>query len=130
MERHRERRRPRWHLDRAEHRTAHGIDARGGRGQSARSANGDYTAPFNPITLDSLLAVEPGKPVTLDIAVIPTQAVLEPEHRLRVDIFAANPPKALAFRPLLNATEFKTQYLRLDPDAPSFINLPTNRPVG
>ncbi|MEU0502337.1 CocE/NonD family hydrolase [Nocardia sp. NPDC005998] len=98
--------------------------------KSVRSANGDYTAPFNPITLDSLLPVEPGKPVTLDIAVIPTQAVLEAEHRLRVDIFAANPPKALAFRPMLNATEFKTQYLRLDPDVPSFINLPTDRPIG
>ncbi|WP_433678928.1 CocE/NonD family hydrolase C-terminal non-catalytic domain-containing protein [Nocardia sp. CA-119907] len=53
-----------------------------------------------------------------------------PEHRLRVDVFTANPPKALAFRPMLNATEFKTQYLRFDPDTPSFINLPTNRPIG
>ncbi|MFX0578512.1 CocE/NonD family hydrolase [Nocardia nepalensis] len=98
--------------------------------KSARSANGDYTAPYNPITLDSLLPVEPGKPVALDVAVIPTQAVLPPGHRLRVDVFAANPPKAMALRPLLNNTEFKTQYLRLDPDEPSFINLPTDHAIG
>ncbi|MFQ6394382.1 CocE/NonD family hydrolase [Nocardia sp. KC 131] len=98
--------------------------------KSVRSANGDYTAPFNPITLDSMRPVVPGKPTTLDIAVIPTQAVLEPGHRLRVDVFAGNSPKALAFRPMLNNTKMKPQHLSLDPDAPSFVNLPTNRAVG
>ncbi|WP_433724007.1 CocE/NonD family hydrolase C-terminal non-catalytic domain-containing protein [Nocardia sp. CA-129566] len=95
-----------------------------------RGPHGLAEIAVNPITPDSLLTVEPGKPVTLDIAVIPTQAVLAPEHRLRVDIFAANAPKAVAFRPMLNATEFETQYLRLDPDTRGFINLPTNRPIG
>ncbi|WP_157124059.1 CocE/NonD family hydrolase, partial [Nocardia pseudovaccinii] len=98
--------------------------------RSMRSASGDYTAPYNPITLDSMLPVVPGKPMTLDIAVIPTQAVLAPGHRLRVDVFAGNVPKAMAFRPMLNATELKTQYLQLDPDAPSFVNLPTDRPIA
>ncbi|MEV6138403.1 CocE/NonD family hydrolase [Nocardia sp. NPDC051990] len=98
--------------------------------KSVRSASGDYTAPYNPITLDSMLPVAPGKPVTLDIAVIPTQAVLLPGHRLRVDVFAGNAPKALAFGPMLNNTELKPQYLRLDPDAPSFVNLPTNLPIA
>jgi predicted acyl esterase len=74
--------------------------------------------------------VVPGKPTTLDIAVIPTQAVLEPGHRLRVDVFAGNSPKALAFRPMLNNTKMKPQHLSLDPDAPSFVNLPTDRAVG
>ncbi|WUC07812.1 CocE/NonD family hydrolase [Nocardia sp. NBC_00565] len=97
--------------------------------KSARSANGDYTAPYNPITLDTLLPVVPGKPVALDVAVIPTQAVLQPGHRLRVDVFAGNAPKALAFRPMLNNTELKPQYLLLDPTVPSFVNLPTNRPI-
>lgn len=98
--------------------------------KSARSANGDYTAPYNLITLDSLHPVVAGKVTPLDIAVIPTQAVLQPGHRLRVDIFAGNSPKALAFRPLLNNTELKPQHLRLDPAAPSFVNLPSSRPVG
>ncbi|WP_083873943.1 CocE/NonD family hydrolase [Nocardia paucivorans] len=97
--------------------------------RSARSANGDLTAPHNPITLDSMLPVPPGEPIVLDIAVIPTQAVLQPGHRLRLDVFAGNPPKALPFRPLLNNTELKPQQLVLDPDTPSFVNLPTDRPL-
>ncbi|WP_280459097.1 CocE/NonD family hydrolase [Nocardia carnea] len=97
--------------------------------RSTRSPNGDLTAPFNPITLDSVQPVPPGEPVALDIGVIPTQAVLEPGHRLRLDVFAANAPKALAFRPMLNDTELKPQHLALDPAAPSFINLPTDRPL-
>lgn len=97
--------------------------------RSARSANGDLTAPHNPITLASMLPVPPGEPITLDIAVIPTQAVLRPGHRLRLDVFAGNSPKALPFRPLLNNTELKPQHLVLDPDAPSFVNLPTDRPL-
>ncbi|MEU2252196.1 CocE/NonD family hydrolase [Nocardia xishanensis] len=97
--------------------------------KSTRSPSGDYTAPFNPITLDSMLQVVPGEPVALDIAVIPTQAVLQPGHRLRVDVFAGNSPKGLAFRPMLNNTELKPQYLNIDPNAPSFVNLPTDRPL-
>ncbi|MFI5715481.1 CocE/NonD family hydrolase [Nocardia sp. NPDC051750] len=97
--------------------------------RSTRSPNGDLTAPFNPITLESVQSVTPGEPVALDIAVIPTQAVLEPGHRLRLDVFAANAPKALAFRPMLNDTELKPQHLALDPAAPSFINFPTDRPL-
>ncbi|WP_324192092.1 CocE/NonD family hydrolase [Nocardia puris] len=84
--------------------------------QSTRSPSGDYTAPYNPITLDSMLPVTPGTPTPLDIAVIPTQAVLKPGHRLRLDIYAANSPKGVPFRPMLNNTELKPQYLALDRD--------------
>ncbi|WP_081512267.1 CocE/NonD family hydrolase [Nocardia donostiensis] len=97
--------------------------------RSTRSASGDFTDPHHPITLDSMLPVTPGEPVTLDIAVIPTQAVLQPGHRLRIDVFAGNSPKAVPFRPMLNNTELKPQHLVLDPNAPSFVNLPTDRPL-
>ncbi|MGW4631659.1 CocE/NonD family hydrolase [Nocardia sp. NPDC004415] len=97
--------------------------------RSARSVNGDLTAPFNPLSIDQLLPVVPGEPVALDIAVIPTQAVLAPGHRLRIDVFAGNSPKGLAFRPMLNNTELKPQHLLLDPAAPSFVNLPTDKPI-
>lgn len=97
--------------------------------RSTRSANGDLTAPHNPLTLDSVQKVVPGQPVTLDIAVIPIQAVLVPGHRLRLDVFAGNSPKALAFRPMLNDSELAPQHLELDPAAPSFVNLPTDRPL-
>ncbi|MGY2151480.1 CocE/NonD family hydrolase [Nocardia gipuzkoensis] len=98
--------------------------------KSSRTPTGDLTEPFNPITLDSVQPVVPGEPVALDIAVIPTQAVLQPGHRLRIDVFAGNSPKALAFRPMLNNTELKPQHLELDPSAPSFVIVPTNRPLG
>ncbi|MGW5437220.1 CocE/NonD family hydrolase [Nocardia asteroides] len=97
--------------------------------RSARSVNGDLTAPFNPLTVDRLLPVEPGAPTAIDIAVIPTQAVLAPGHRLRVDVYAGNAPKALPFRPMLNASGLEPQHVRLDPAAPSFVNLPTDRPI-
>ncbi|MFF2082991.1 CocE/NonD family hydrolase [Nocardia sp. NPDC058176] len=97
--------------------------------RSARSVNGDLTAPFNPLSLDQLLPVPTGHPVAIDIAVIPTQAVLAPGHRVRVDVFAGNSPKGLAFRPMLNNTELKPQHLHLDPAAPSFVNLPTDKPI-
>ncbi|WP_039804586.1 CocE/NonD family hydrolase [Nocardia araoensis] len=97
--------------------------------KSSRTPTGDLTEPFNPITLDSVRPVVPGEPVALDIAVIPTQAVLQPGHRLRIDVFAGNSPKALAFRPMLNNTELKPQHLELDPSAPSFVVVPTNRPL-
>ncbi|MGW5309375.1 CocE/NonD family hydrolase [Nocardia thailandica] len=97
--------------------------------RSARSVNGDLTAPFNPLSLDALLPVVPGAPVALDIAVVPTQAVLAPGHRLRVDVFAGNAPKALPFRPMLNNSGLSPQHLLLDPAAPSFVNLPTDKPL-
>ena len=86
--------------------------------------------PFHPITAASHLPVTPGEPVGVDIAVIATQARLQAGHRLRIDLFAANAPKAMPFRPMLNDSELKPQHLRLDPAAPSFVNLPTNRPLG
>ncbi|MEU6563812.1 CocE/NonD family hydrolase [Nocardia nova] len=98
--------------------------------RSTRSANGDYTIPFHPVTAASRETLTPGQPVGLDIAVIPTQARLQIGHRLRIDLFASDAPKSMPFRPMLNDSELKPQHLRLDPNAPSFVNLPTDRPLG
>lgn len=96
---------------------------------STRSDHGDLTAPHHPLTTESMLPVSPGEPVELDIGVIPTQAVLQPGHQLRIDVFAGNAPKAVPFRPMLNNSELQAQQLRLDPNAPSFVNLPTDLPL-
>ncbi|WP_051032184.1 CocE/NonD family hydrolase [Nocardia veterana] len=98
--------------------------------RSSRSANGDYTAPFHLLTAAARQPAAPGQPVTIDIAVIPTQARLQIGHRLRIDLFAANAPKAMPFRPMLNDSELKPQHLQLDPNSPSFVNLPTDRPLA
>lgn len=92
--------------------------------RSERSANGAYTDPFHPLTLESMLPVEPGKPIPLDIAVIPTDAVLAPGHRLRIDVFASNWPKGQPLGPMLVGSQLAPQQLLLDPNEPSYVNIP------
>ncbi|TSE00271.1 CocE/NonD family hydrolase [Skermania sp. ID1734] len=98
-------------------------------GRSQRSADGDYTAPFHVLTLEDRQPVVPGQPTTLDIALVPTDAVLQPGHRLRVDIYAANFPRGMMIPALLLESQLKPQHLVLDPQAPSWVNLPLNRPL-
>ncbi|QIS10911.1 CocE/NonD family hydrolase [Nocardia arthritidis] len=92
--------------------------------RSARSENGDLTDPYPILSLDSRQPVTPGEPTTVDIGIAPTDAILQPGHRLRVDIFASNLPKGVPIRPFLDATELKPQHLQLDPAAPSYVNVP------
>ncbi len=97
--------------------------------KSTKSANGDYTAPFPTLTLADRQAVVPGQPTTLDVGLVATDAVLQPGHRLRVDIYAANFPKGMMIPALLLEAQLKPQHLVLDPNAPSFVNVPSNRPI-
>ncbi|MFJ2668190.1 CocE/NonD family hydrolase [Nocardia fluminea] len=95
--------------------------------RSSRSANGDYTAPFQFLTLDTRQPVVPGEPTTLDIAIHPTDGALQPGHRLRLDIFASNGTN-IPLRPLLNESGLRPQHLELDPQRPSWINVAMNTP--
>lgn len=98
--------------------------------QSGFAANGDVIDPFYKLTLASREPVVPGQPVTLDIGMAPTEAVLKPGHRLRIDVYAANLPKGMLLGPFLNESGLKPQRLVLDPSQPSFVNVPVSRPVG
>ncbi|MVU82995.1 CocE/NonD family hydrolase [Nocardia sp. ET3-3] len=91
---------------------------------SKTSANGDYTEPHYFLDLSRRQPTIPGVPVTLDVAVTPIDAVLQPGHRLRVDIYASNFPKGLPPLIFLADSGLKPQHLRLDPDAPSWVNMP------
>ncbi|MFC9998546.1 CocE/NonD family hydrolase [Nocardia sp. NPDC127526] len=91
---------------------------------STRSASGDYTKPELYLDLDRRQLTEPGVPVTLDLALTPIDAVLQPGHRLRVDVFASNFPRGLPPTPVLVDSQLAPQHLRLDPDAPSWVNIP------
>ncbi|WP_225731447.1 MULTISPECIES: CocE/NonD family hydrolase [unclassified Nocardia] len=90
---------------------------------SAKSANGDYTKPAYYLELERRQTVSPGEPVTMDIALTPVDAVLQPGHRLRVDVYASNFPKGVPPMPILADSQLKPQHLRLDPDAPSWVNI-------
>lgn len=97
---------------------------------STRSANGDYTDPRAFTSLDKRQETVPGEATTLDIALSGTQAVLQPGHRLRVDVFAGNFPKGLPILPMLIDTGLKPEHLQLDPDRPSFVNIPVRGNTG
>ncbi|MEV0299356.1 CocE/NonD family hydrolase [Nocardia sp. NPDC050710] len=92
--------------------------------KSGRSPNGDYTDPYPILTLATRQPMVPGEPTTVDIGLPATDGVLLPGHRLRVDIFALNLPRGLPLRPLLNESGLAPQHLELDPNRPSWINIP------
>ncbi len=92
--------------------------------RSQRSANGDYTHPVPYIDINRRQTTIPGQPVTLDVAASPVDATLQPGHRLRVDVFASDFPKGLPPTPILLDSQLAPQHLRLDPNAPSWVNIP------
>ncbi|MFI6043940.1 CocE/NonD family hydrolase [Nocardia sp. NPDC051321] len=92
--------------------------------RSVRSPNGDLTAPYPQLTLTGRQPILPGVPTALDLGLTPTDAVLQPGHRLRVDVFASNLPKGLPLLPMLVDSQLAPQHLQLDPNEPSFANVP------
>ncbi|MFB7719093.1 CocE/NonD family hydrolase [Nocardia sp. NPDC056100] len=92
--------------------------------RSTRSSNGDYTDPCTLISLSDRHPTVPGQPTTLDISIRSTDAVLQPGHRLRVDIYAANFPRSLPMGLTFADSQLAPQHLQLDPANPSWINLP------
>lgn len=98
--------------------------------RSTYAANGDLVDPFYTMTLASRQRVTPGHPVSLDIGLLPTEAMLKPGHRLRIDVYAMNFPKGLPLRPLLNESGLKPQHIQLDPTRPSWVNIPVSEPLA
>lgn len=95
--------------------------------RSSKSGNGDYTDPYYSLDLDSRQPIVPGQPTILEVGLTATDAILQPGHRVRVDVFANNFPKGMLLRPLLNESRLAPQHLVLDPSAPSFVNIPVGR---
>ncbi|MFE3194232.1 CocE/NonD family hydrolase [Nocardia sp. NPDC059240] len=98
--------------------------------KATRSPNGDYTDPYPVLTLADREPLVPGQPTTVDLGLTATDAVLQPGHRLRVDVFAFNFPRGLPLRPLLNESQLLPQHLDLDPNAPSWVNVPIGGTPG
>ena len=59
----------------------------------------------------------------------PTDAVLEPGHRLRVDIYAASFPRYLNVVPDLIRLRGHHQRLVLDPKHPSYLTFEADLPI-
>ncbi|MFB7721958.1 MULTISPECIES: CocE/NonD family hydrolase [unclassified Nocardia] len=98
--------------------------------RSTRLPNGDYTDPVPDISLDTRRRTIPGVPVTLDISIPGVDAVLQPGHRLRVDVYAGNFPKGLPPLAILLDSGLLPQHLLLDPAEPSYVNLPVRGNPG
>ncbi|WP_282777109.1 MULTISPECIES: CocE/NonD family hydrolase [unclassified Nocardia] len=98
--------------------------------RSTRLPSGDYTDPVPDLSLDTRQPTQPGVPVTLDISVAGVEAVLQPGHRLRVDVYAGNFPKGLPPTAITADTELRPQHLLLDPSEPSFVNIPVRGNPG
>ncbi|MFC8047193.1 CocE/NonD family hydrolase [Nocardia sp. NPDC057353] len=98
--------------------------------RSSRSANGDYTDPRPLVSLDERQPTVPGEATTLDITLTATEAVLQPGHRLRVDVYAGNFPKGMPILPMLVDTGMLPQHVQLDPERPSFVNIPVRGEPG
>ncbi|MEU2000629.1 CocE/NonD family hydrolase [Rhodococcus sp. NPDC019627] len=92
--------------------------------QSTKSPNGDYTEPHHYLTVAARQPLVPGEVTPVDINFVPTDAVLAPGHRLRVDVYASSFPRYLPLGPMLADSQLKPQHVRLSPDRPSFVNLP------
>ncbi|MFB7721413.1 MULTISPECIES: CocE/NonD family hydrolase [unclassified Nocardia] len=98
--------------------------------KSKRNAAGDLTETAYLLTLDSRQPLVPGQPTTIDIAVNPVDAVLQPGHRVRIDVYASNFPRGVLLPPLLVESRLANQHVLLDPSEPSYVNLPLSRAIA
>lgn len=97
--------------------------------RSIRTAGGDYTAPYYEVDVAQRQLVKPGQVVELDIATHAVSAVLKPGHRLRVDVFALNLTKSMTMGPVTSETRFRPQHVLIDPKRPSYLVVPSDRPL-
>ena len=97
--------------------------------RSERSPDGDYIRPVHYLSLADREPVVPGRPMALDIGFNPTDLVLKPGHRLRVDVFAANFPKSVMIPALLIESQLRPQTILIDPADPGYLTIPSSRPI-
>lgn len=94
------------------------------RARSTRSPNGAYSVPYLLGTEAAQRPAVPAQPTILDIPVSTTEAILEPGHRLRVDIYGPQFDRYLpSLRSILD-TGLRPQHILLDSNDPSWINVP------
>ncbi len=97
--------------------------------KSRFAPNGDLIAPHYPLNLNARQPVTPGRPTMLDIGSQATDLLLQPGHRLRLDVFALNLPKSITWGPVTAETGLRPESVVLDPAAPSWVNVPSDRPL-
>lgn len=89
--------------------------------QSTYAADGSLLGAHHFLSRKRKLPVPADEPVRIDVDLVPTDAVLEPGHWLRVDIYAASFPRYLTVIPDLIKARGRQQRLVLDPEHPSYL---------
>ncbi|GAB11791.1 putative hydrolase [Gordonia araii NBRC 100433] len=89
--------------------------------QSEYDAEGNLLRAHHYLTRVRKLPVPVDTPVAIDIDLVPTDAVIDTGHRLRVDVYAASLPRFLTLVPDLIKARSRKQRLVLDPDHPSYL---------
>ncbi|MCU1647396.1 MAG: cocE 1 [Nocardia sp.] len=92
--------------------------------RSRRTPDGDYIEAYHPLDVTARDPQIPGQPTTLDIGLLATDAVIQPGHRLRIDVYAASILRALPLGVTMRDSGLRPQHIQLDPADPSFVTLP------
>jgi len=93
------------------------------------TVDGAVAKAYHQLTRDHKLPVPADEPVRIDVSLTPTDAVLEPGHRLRVDIYAASYPRYLNVIPNLIKFRGHHQRLVIDPMYPSYLTFEADLPI-
>ncbi|GAB3130705.1 CocE/NonD family hydrolase [Tsukamurella serpentis] len=91
--------------------------------RSLFDVDGELLGAFHPLTWSAKQPVVPGEVTELDIDVVPTDALLDEGHRLRVDVYAGSVPRYLATVPDLLRTRFGKQTVLIGPEHPSYLSV-------
>ncbi|MEU8901533.1 CocE/NonD family hydrolase [Nocardia sp. NPDC048505] len=98
--------------------------------RSTRTPAGDYIKPYHPLDINARADQTPGAPTVLDIGLLATDAVIQPGHRLRLDVYAFSVPRALPTGASVLASGLRPQHVQLDPAEPSYVTLPLHGRPG
>ncbi|NDK88508.1 CocE/NonD family hydrolase [Gordonia desulfuricans] len=88
---------------------------------STYASDGSLVAAHHYLSRKRKMPVPTDEPVRIDVDLVPTDAVIEPGHRLRVDVYAASFPRYLTVVPDLIKARGRRQRLVLDPAHPSYL---------
>ena len=98
--------------------------------QKSRRVRGKLVQPWHPFTRESVLPVESGEPMRMDVEVFPINAVIQKGHSLRVSVNPSDFPHAVPPLPQFsNSLGGEVQVLH-DAKHPSSVTLPTLGPCG
>ncbi|WP_442348366.1 CocE/NonD family hydrolase [Gordonia sp. (in: high G+C Gram-positive bacteria)] len=100
------------------------------KSHSQYAPNGDLVDPRLSLDAFNRDLVTPGSKQYLDIGMLGTDALLKPGHRLRVSVYAFNAPRATSFGPISHDSRLKPEHVLLNPHAPSWLTVPSNRPMN